>query len=251
MSARDFYTINKISSPSGLFELLTDTFYFAKNRDGQFVCANKLLQEKFALENADAVIGKTDHDFFTHDIADRIRADDLMVMEQDVTVNNKFEVIVGVNGKLFWLFTTKTPIKNGFGEIIGVEGFSKDAERSQDMIAPYHVFKKCIEYMQERLMEDIHIEDLAQMSCMSLSTFERKFKRHFSQTPSQYIKQLRIHQACRLLVAGHSIKRAGTETGFCDQSYFTKEFKSLVGITPRQFQNKEEIKDITWDFYQK
>jgi AraC-like DNA-binding protein len=235
MSAENFYLENGISSPSKLFELLTDNFYFAKNKKGEFVYANKLLQEKFNLDSQDDAIGKTDFDFFSHDIAKRIRADDIMVMENDITVRNKFEVVAGSEGKLYWLFTTKSPIKNKYGEIVGIEGFSRDAERSQNIIEPYQVFKRCIEHMQAEFMNELSIEYLASLSFMSLSTFERKFKKQFSQTPTQYIKKLRMHQACNLLASGMSIKRAAVESGFCDQSYFSKEFKSLVGITPRQY----------------
>lgn len=235
MNARTFYEDHGISSPHNMFDLLSDIFYFAKNRDGQFVCANKLLQEKFNLPSPLDAIGKTDFDFFSQDIAKRIRADDLMVMNNDMTVKNKFEVVAGSEGKLYWLFTTKSPIKNKRGEIIGVEGFSRDAERSQNIIEPYHVFKRCIEHMQSEFMNDLSIEYLASLSFMSLSTFERKFKKQFSQTPTQYIKKLRMHQACNLLANGMSIKRAAVESGFCDQSYFSKEFKSLVGMTPRQY----------------
>lgn len=235
MNASTFYEQHGISSPHKMFDLLTDIFYFAKNREGQFVCANKLLQEKFHLDSPYDAIGKTDFDFFSRDIAKRIRADDLMVMETDTTVKNKFEVVAGTEGKLYWLFTTKSPIKNNRGEIIGVEGFSRDAERSQNIIEPYHVFKRCIEHMQTEFMNELSIEYLASLSFMSLSTFERKFKKQFAQTPTQYIKKLRMHQACNLLANGMSIKRAAAESGFCDQSYFSKEFKSLVGMTPRQY----------------
>lgn len=233
--AADFFTQHGISAPSSLFDVLSDTFYFAKNRDGQFVWGNRLLQERRALAHADDVIGKTDHDFFRLDIADRIRADDLSVMENGVTVKNKLEVIGGVNGALTWLFTTKAPLRSKNGEIIGVEGFSRDAQRSQDIIAPFHAFKGCIEYLQEHLTEDVSIEQLARLSCMSLSTFERKFKQHFSHTPKQYILHMRVHEACRLL-PGSPIAKVAEDTGFGGQSYFTKQFRSVVGITPKQYQ---------------
>lgn len=232
----DFFEQNGISPPSALFDELSDTYYFAKNKAGQFVWGNRLLQEKHALAHANDIIGKSDHDFFRHDIADRIRADDLAVMESGLTVKNKLEVIGGENGALTWLFTTKAPLRNKQGEIIGVEGFSRDAQRSQDIIAPFHAFKSCIEYLQEHLKDDISIEHLARLSCMSLSTFERKFKQHFSLTPKQYILHMKVHEACRMLPGAQSIARVAVETGFGGQSYFTKQFRSVVGITPKQYQ---------------
>lgn len=232
----NFFAEHGISTPSRLFDTLSDTYYFAKNRAGQFVWGNRLLQEQHALLDVNDIIGKTDHDFFRRDIADRIRADDLSVMERGVTVKDKLEVIGGANGALIWLFTTKAPICNGHGEVVGIEGFSRDAQRSQDVIAPFHEFRACIEYLQAHLMDNISIDHLARLSCMSLSTFERKFKQHFSLTPKQYILHLKVHEACRLLPTANSIARVALETGFGGQSYFTKQFRSVVGITPKQYQ---------------
>jgi AraC-like DNA-binding protein len=232
----NFFVEHGISAPSALFDTLSDIYYFAKNRAGQFVWGNRLLQEKHALARIDDIIGQTDHDFFRRDIADRIRADDLSVMENGVTVKNKLEVIDAGNGELTWLFTTKAPIRNQLGEIVGIEGFSRDAQRSQDVIAPFHEFRTCIEYLQEHLTENVSIDHLAKLSCMSLSTFERRFKEHFSLTPKQYILHMKVHEACRRLPSAKSIARVALETGFGGQSYFTKQFRSVVGITPKQYQ---------------
>lgn len=231
----NFFAEHGISTPSTLFDTLSDTYYFAKNTAGQFVWGNRLLQEQHDLAGVHDIIGKTDHDFFRSDIADRIRADDLAVIDTGSTVKNKLEVIDSGKGELTWLFTTKAPIRNRHGDIVGIEGFSRDARRSQDTIAPFHEFKACIEYLQAHLMEHISIDHLAKLSCMSLSTFERKFKQHFSLTPKQYILHMKVHEACRMLPTAGSIARVAAETGFGGQSYFTKQFRSVVGITPKQY----------------
>jgi AraC-like DNA-binding protein len=232
----NFFDANGISPPSSLFDDLGDTFYFAKNKSGRFVWGNRLLQEMHGLTGSQGIIGCCDHDFFRRDIADRIRADDLAVMESGEAVKNKLEVIGDANGALRWLFTTKAPLRNRKGEIIGLEGFSRDAQRAEDMIAPFHEFRPCIEYLQQHLREEISISALAELSCMSLSTFERKFKQHFSRTPKQFILHMKVHEACRLLPAARSIARVAVDTGFGGQSYFTKQFRSVVGITPREYQ---------------
>jgi AraC-like DNA-binding protein len=232
----DFYIKNKISPPSSLFDVLTDTYYFAKNRQGQFVYANKLLNERFKLNDSKEVLGKTDYDFFRVDIADNIRSDDIKVMDQDIIIENKPEVLQNENGQLHWLFTTKAPLKNSSGEIVGVEGFSRDADRALSSIEPYNAFKECIQYLQQHYMDNISVEYFAQISCMSLSTFERKFKKHFGCTPKQYIKRFRIQESCRMLISGYSIQRAAIDCGFCDQSYFTREFRILMGVTPKNYQ---------------
>lgn len=237
VDVEDFYQKHNISPPSKLFDVLTDTFYFAKNKKGQFVYANKLLNERFKLVEPKDVLGKTDYDFFRIDVADNIRSDDLKVMNQDITIENKPEVLQNDDGQLHWLFTTKIPLKNAKGEIVGVEGYSRDADRSLTSIEPYNAFKECIQYLQRHYMDNISVEYFAQISYMSLSTFERKFKKYFGCTPKQYIKRFRIQESCRMLIAGYSIQSAAIDCGFCDQSYFTREFRVLMGVTPKAYQD--------------
>jgi AraC-like DNA-binding protein len=137
---------------------------------------------------------------------------------------------------LTWLFTTKSPLRNQCGEVIGVEGFSRDAQHSLEISAPFHAFRGAIEYVQKHPANEVNVEDLARLSCMSLSTFERKFKEHFSLTPKQYILHMQMHEAYRQLSGAQSVAHVAQETGFGEQSNFIKQFRSVVGITPKQYQ---------------
>lgn len=231
-----FYHKHGITPPSPLFEMLEDTFYFAKDLDGHFVYPNRLLQERFGLANPSDVIGKTDFDFFSPAIATLLRQDDLAVIKKGTTIKNKLEVVDGQQGKTYWLFTSKSPVRDNTGAIVGIEGYSRDAERSVEAVEPYKDFKNIIDYVKENIANEISVVQLARVACMSLTTFERKFKRHFNCAPKHYIKRLRIQDACRLLERGDNIKSVAQELGFCDQSYFTKEFRSTIGLTPKQYQ---------------
>ncbi len=234
----DFYQQHELNKPSPLFDLLNDAFYFAKDRDGHFVYANRLLFEHFNLDDPSDVIGKTDYDFFRFDIADQMHQDDLKVMSDGLTISNKLELVQDGQGDVHWFITSKLALRNNHGDIIGVEGFTRDAHRSQSSFEPYNVFRHCISYLQQNYMNSISIEELAKLSCMSLSTFERRFKRQFAITPNQYVKRLRIQKACELLAAGYSIQHVTMACGFCDQSYFTREFRVSMGMTPRKYQLK-------------
>jgi AraC-like DNA-binding protein len=46
---------------------------------------------------------------------------------------------------------------------------------------------------------------------------------------------MKVHEACRRLPGAASIARVALETGFGGQSYFTKQFRTVVGITPKQY----------------
>lgn len=232
----DFYRKYDLCPPSALFDLLNDSFYFAKDLEGHFVYANRLLFEHFDLDDPSDVLGKTDYDFFRFDIADLIHQDDLKVMHEGLVINNKLELVQDGQGDVHWFITSKTALKDKAGNVVGVEGFTRDAGRSHTSFEPYNVFRECISFLQQNYMNSISIEELAKLSCMSLSTFERRFKKQFAMTPNQYVKRLRIHNACELLIAGYGIQHVSMACGFCDQSYFTREFRVSMGMTPRKYQ---------------
>lgn len=234
----DFYANHDLPRPSPLFDLMTDTFYFAKDCDGHYVHANRLLFDHFQLSHPHGIIGKTDYDFYRFDIADQMRQDDLSVMRDNLTISNKLELVQDYKGNIHWFITSKTALYGKSGYVVGVEGFIRDANRAQSDLEPFNIFRDCIHYLQQNYMNNISIEALAKMSHMSLSTFERRFKKQFGITPNQYVKRLRIHKACELLIAGYSIQQVTCSCGFCDQSYFTREFRIAMGTTPRKYQQQ-------------
>ena len=232
-----FYDRLNVCRPSHLFNTFTDTFYFAKDLDGRFVFANQLLYDHFNLDHPEDVIGRTDADFFRSDIFDKIHVDDMNVLQGDV-ISNKLELIEDAAGDVHWLITSKVPLRDRSGNIVGVEGVSRDARRAQAHIKPYNVFNECISYMQKNFRNQVYIDHLARLACMSVSTFERRFKKQFGYTPKQHLKRLRIEESCRLLQSGMNIQRAAAECGFCDQSYFTREFRLVMGKTPKNYQKE-------------
>jgi AraC-like DNA-binding protein len=231
-----FYKEQDVPLPSVLFEAQADTFYFAKDRGGKFVYANKLLFEHFDIDDARQLIGRTDYDILRFDLAEKYRVDDLKIMNEKIILRNKLELVGDGKGNVHWFLTTKVPLKNLAGEIVGIEGLTRDVRRTENSIEPYSEFRECIDFMQKNFTNTISIKELADLSCMSLSTFERKFKKHFGSSPNQYIKQLRLEQACELLLAGYNIQQVALDCGFCDQSYFTREFRVQIGMTPRKYQ---------------
>jgi len=239
----NFYHTHQVNRPTELVNTFTDSFYFAKDLQGRFVYANQLLYDHFDLSAPTDAIGKTDADFFSSDITEKIQKDDMSVINGAI-ITNKLELIEDGSGDVLWLTTSKIPLKNNRGDIVGIEGISHSARHIQANIKPYNVFYECINYMQKNFKGDIYIDHLASLACMSVSTFERKFKKQFGYGPTQHIKRLRMQEACRLLRSGISIQHAASESGFCDQSYFTREFRNLMGKTPKHFQRDSKLTDI-------
>ena len=79
------------------------------------------------------------------------------------------------------------------------------------------------------------MQTLLDITGFSLSKLERSFRKVFQMTPQQVLTRLRIQMAMHLLHGPDSIARIGQACGFSDQSAFARQFKSTVGMTPRDY----------------
>ncbi|MBJ9984943.1 AraC family transcriptional regulator [Acinetobacter sp. S40] len=83
----------------------------------------------------------------------------------------------------------------------------------------------------------LSLEQLSNQSGISRYAIIRLFKRNFGLTPHAFQLNLRINQARELLKKGKAVVDIAYDLGFTDQSHFHRVFKSLTGVTPRQYQN--------------
>jgi AraC-like DNA-binding protein len=97
--------------------------------------------------------------------------------------------------------------------------------------------KKAIDYIAAFFHEEISVEQLAAVACLSPYHFIRVFCRHTGLPPHAWLMQFRVFAARRLLQQGVAIADAACLAGFTDQSHLTRSFKRLLGYTPGQFSN--------------
>jgi AraC-like DNA-binding protein len=81
----------------------------------------------------------------------------------------------------------------------------------------------------------VRMQALADLAGLSLSQLERQFRRVFHLTPQQWLTRLRIEAAMQQLQGEDTIAAIGQSCGFSDQSAFSRQFKAMVGLTPRDY----------------
>jgi AraC-like DNA-binding protein len=102
--------------------------------------------------------------------------------------------------------------------------------------------KLVFDFIHEHYAEDIRIEDLARLCCISPSRFMHFFREACGTTFNQYLNQYRIRQSALLLRQGNEISQAAYACGFNNLPYFYKRFQEYYHMTPKAFQKIPEIR---------
>jgi len=101
-----------------------------------------------------------------------------------------------------------------------------------------HVVSRARDYLVDNYAENISLLELAGIANLSPFHFTRVFCNRFGMPPHAYQTQIRVLRAKRLLMQQHSIADTAMQTGFADQSHFTRHFKRLTALTPGQYLGK-------------
>jgi AraC family transcriptional regulator len=95
------------------------------------------------------------------------------------------------------------------------------------------------ELLRENLGQNVRLADLARACEVSVSHFARSFKASFGVTCHRWLTELRVERAQMLLAqTDASLVEVATQSGFADQSTFTRTFRQLVGIPPGQWRRE-------------
>ena len=108
-----------------LMDHLPDSIYF-KDLDSRFIRVNKGLTQKFGLQDPDDVMGLTDADFFSPEHYREAREDELKIIETGKPILGIVEREVWPDERETWCSTSKLPLRDEHGKVIGTFGVSRD-----------------------------------------------------------------------------------------------------------------------------
>jgi PAS domain S-box-containing protein len=113
-----------------LLDNIPDSIYF-KDTESRFLRINKALAKKFGLDDPILAIGKSDTDFFKSEHANEAYNDEQKIIETGNPIIAKEEIEVWADKPSTWISTTKMPLTNSKGEIIGTFGISRDIDEQK------------------------------------------------------------------------------------------------------------------------
>ena len=219
-----------------LFSALGDVYFFMKDRDGRFIGANNLQLEKLGLSSEEALIGKTDLDFFPSYMIAHYAKDDAQVMDSGEPILRRVELVANPDGSVSWHVTSKFPLYDNQGACVGIIGCMRDFDRSDNAWQPYRRMNAVVDYINLNFSEPIEMAQLAKVANLSISQFERRFRTVFEQTPSRFLIKYRLTRASQILMhSDNTVSEIAQEVGFYDHSHFTREFQKLFGMAPGRY----------------
>lgn len=95
--------------------------------------------------------------------------------------------------------------------------------------------RRVCEFIGTHYAESLSLKQLSGEAGLSPFYFQRLFLEKTGISPHDYLIQIRIGKARQMLIKGYSIAHVALDTGFSDQSHFTRTFQRLMGTTPGEY----------------
>jgi AraC-like DNA-binding protein len=98
------------------------------------------------------------------------------------------------------------------------------------------------DFIRQHCSRAISLDELAALTGLSRYHLVRAFAKEYGLPPHAYQIRLQIERAKTMLEAGMLPATVAVETGFADQSHFTRHFKKISGVTPRKYAGPRRAK---------
>jgi diguanylate cyclase (GGDEF)-like protein/PAS domain S-box-containing protein len=143
-----------------LLETTTDQVYF-KDRASRFIKISVAQAEKFGLESTEEAIGKTDFDFFSEEHARPAYEDEQRIIRTGEPLVDIEEKETWEDGREAWVSTTKMPLHDDEGNIIGTYGISRDITKRKRAEEAYAKERQLMNTLLETTTDQVYFKDRA------------------------------------------------------------------------------------------
>lgn len=144
----------------------------------------------------------------------------------------------------FWNTASSDPCRREYGRSQLVSFFyGIILQEKAGMLSLSDEIGAAVTYIRQNIREDIPLETLAECAGLSLSRFKARFKKETGMTPREYINQLKIREAKRMLRENQSVTRVALDLGFGSSNYFAVLFKKITLYSPSQYQKMWKEKE--------
>ncbi len=223
-----------------IFEHLPGVFFFVKDDQGRHIAANSVTFTRFGIRHERELVGQLDEKFFPEELARAFREDDQKVIRSGKPIINRLEVWYDEQRNLDWFLTTKLPVRDKAGKVIGVMGITR---RDEERLRHHDVREvtAAVRHARKNCDKNVSAAELARAAGVSERHLHRQLQSTLGLTPHELLLRTRIQAAAEALARTSApIIEIALNHGFCDQSAFTQQFRRRTGMTPRQFRLRNQ-----------
>ena len=105
----------------------------------------------------------------------------------------------------------------------------------------FRIIESAVEYINKNyISKNINVSALSDMCGITPEYFRKIFREFFGCSPIIYINKMKITRAKELISSGmYSVSEVCELSGFTDASYFSREFKKAVGVSPSEYKSRQ------------
>lgn len=222
-----------------LFDCLPGVIFYAKDCGSRYLAANRAMLLAKNLRAPDELIGRTDRDFHPSALADAYIAEDREVIATGKPVLNRPWFVIDRSGRPGWFNSSKVPLRDRSGAIVGVAGLRYPVETPEDRERHFRDLAPVVRYLEDHYDEVVSMTEMAKLAGHSPTHFNRRFRQIFGMAPIRFLHALRIEKARQLLVeTDRSVGEIAVGSGYHDQSHFTRHFRRLTGVAPGKYRSE-------------
>ena len=219
-----------------LFDTLTDAVCFIKNHRAEYVLVNQTLLERCGLAGKAQLIGRKAKEVFSSPLGESYQAQDERVLKSGDPILQQLELHSYPTGRRGWCLTSKFPLLDSRGEVVGLYGISRDIQLPNERSADYGGIADAVREIQTRFDLPLKVKDLAGRAGLSVYRFEQRIRKIFHLTAGQLIQKTRMEAAVQQLRETEiPIASLALNCGYSDQSAFTRQFRQAVGASPSEY----------------
>lgn len=145
-----------------LIDNLPDRVY-VKDVESRFILKNLIDVRQMGADSPDEVVGKTDFDYYPPDLAQRYYTDDQAVIQSGQPLINREEPMTAADGTQGWILTTKVPLRDIQGNVIGLVGIGHDITRrkqTEDALRESNRYLSTLNRVGTALAETLDLEHI-------------------------------------------------------------------------------------------
>ncbi len=225
-----------------LLEALVDVIFCAKDTELRYVAVNLAFVRRTGRRSRREVLGARAGDLFAAAQAERYEEQDRRVLSSGRALRDELELIRRPDGTMGWYVTTKIPVVED-GRVDGLVSVSRDLRRPSEETVEVAALSSVVRLVREHdeSVRPLTVADLARTAGCSGEQLQRRMRRVFGISPTQYLLRERVDRAARLLAGtDEPIATIAARSGFYDQAQLTRHFGRFIGLTPAQYRAEQQ-----------